>query len=140
MMLAGAEGLNDARRALAASALDAAQQTHLLEWYGAASLDVLALIRADPPLGRPVHPAAPPLRAEVVYACRAEMAVSLSDCMFLRARVGEIDVAAAAEAAEDAAGLMARELAWDAPEVRRQRDALEAELRRERGWMAAAPR
>ncbi|OFX29422.1 MAG: hypothetical protein A2Z07_05930 [Armatimonadetes bacterium RBG_16_67_12] len=60
--------------------------------------------------------------------------------MFLRARVGEIDVAAAAEAAEDAAGLMARELAWDAAEVRRQRDALEAELGQERGWMAAAPR
>jgi glycerol-3-phosphate dehydrogenase len=140
MMLAGAEGLDDARRGLAASTLDAAQQAHLLEWYGTAALDILALIEADSSLGRPVHPAALPLRAEVVYACRAELAVSLSDCMFLRTRVGEIDVAAAAEAAEDAAGLMTRELGWDAAELRRQREAFEAELSRERGWMAASPR
>lgn len=134
MRLTGAEDLKGTRRALAASPLNAAQQTHLIEWYGAQALDILALIRDDPGLGRPLHPAALPLRAEVVYACRAEMAVSLTDCMFLRARIGEIDLDAAAEAADDAAALMARALRWNGAEVRRQRDACEAELSRQSAW------
>jgi glycerol-3-phosphate dehydrogenase len=140
LRLAGADGLDETRRALAATSLDPARQTHLLEWYGSRALDALALVREDPSLARPIHPAALPIRAEVVYACRAEMATSLSDCLFLRVRLAEIDAAAAAEAAEDVASLMARELGWEIGEVRRQREAFDADLSRECAWMAATLR
>jgi glycerol-3-phosphate dehydrogenase len=138
LMLAGSDRLEETREALAASALSAEQQTHLLEMYGSAALEILAQMRADPTLSSPLHPAVRTIGAEIVYACRAELAVSLADVMFLRTRIAEIDHAAAAEAAPAAARLMARELAWDGTEERRQRDTFEQELDRERGWAAAA--
>jgi glycerol-3-phosphate dehydrogenase len=138
LMLAGSNALDEVRRELAASGLTPAQQVRMFEYYGSASREILALIKADPGLGRPVHPAVAACAAEAVFACRTEMAVSLSDVMFLRTRIGEIDAAAAAEAAPTIALLMARALSWDAAESRRQRKAFEAELDRERAWTAAA--
>jgi glycerol-3-phosphate dehydrogenase len=145
MMLAGAEALDETQSALADLGLAPAQQTHLLEAYGSMARGIAALIREDRALAAPLHPAAPAIAAEVIYGCRAEMAVSLSDMMFLRTRIGHIDVAAATDAAPGVAALMARALGWDAAEVRRQREVFEAALDRERSWMtpgaatAAAP-
>ncbi|MDR7542917.1 MAG: glycerol-3-phosphate dehydrogenase/oxidase [Armatimonadota bacterium] len=138
MRLAGAEALHETQAALAVSRLGAEQQTHLFEAYGSRAREILALIRADPALASPLHPTAPAIGAEVVYACRAEMAVSLSDVMFLRTRLGRIDAAAAAEAAPAVAALMAQELRWEPAEVRRQREQFEAALERERAWMTPA--
>jgi len=145
MMLAGAEALDETQSALADLGLAPTQQTHLLEAYGSMARGIAALIREDRALAAPLHPAAPAIAAEVIYGCRAEMAVSLSDMMFLRTRIGHIDVAAATDAAPGVAALMARALGWDAAEVRRQREVFEAALDRERSWMtpgaatAAAP-
>jgi glycerol-3-phosphate dehydrogenase len=134
MMLAGADALEETQRALAASGLSPLVRARLYESYGSAARDILDLIRSEPDLSHPLHPAAATIAAEVVYACRAELAVSLSDVMFLRTRLGEIDDAAAAEAAPGVADLMARELGWDAAEAGRQRQVFEAELDRERMW------
>jgi glycerol-3-phosphate dehydrogenase len=138
MMLAGSEALHETQAALAISRLTAEQQTHLFEAYGSRAREMLALIRDDPALAVPLHPAAPAIGAEVVYGCLAEMAVSLSDMMFLRTRIGHIDVAAAAEAAPAVAALMARALGWDPAQTRRQREMFEAALDRERSWMTPA--
>jgi glycerol-3-phosphate dehydrogenase len=137
LMLAGSDAPDEVRRELKASGLPPAQQERLFEYYGSASREIVALIKADPGLGRPVHPAVAACAAEAIFACRAEMAVSLSDVIFLRTRIGEIDTAAAAAAAPTIALLMGRALSWDAAEARRQRDAFEAELHRERAWAAA---
>ncbi len=133
--LASAAGLDEARTALSASGLAADQQTHLLESYGAQSLDLLALMRADQALATRLVPGIAVTAAEVVYACRAEQAATLADCMFLRTRLAVLDTEAAEGAVATVASLMAAELGWDAAEIHRQRQTYEARRDRERTYL-----
>ncbi|MDQ7840624.1 MAG: glycerol-3-phosphate dehydrogenase/oxidase [bacterium] len=132
--LAGAAGLEEARTALSTSGLAADQQIHLLESYGAGSLDLLALIQSEPALADRLVPGIAVTAAEVVYSCRAEQTATLADCMFLRTRLAVLDAGAAYAAVETVVSLMAAELGWDAAEVSRQRDAYEEQRDRESGW------
>lgn len=132
--LAGSSNLTVAREALTNSPLSADQQTHLLAAYGSAALDVLALINAEPSLGRQLVEGLPVSAAEVVYACRAEQAVSLTDCLYLRTRLAVLDAAAADGAVDDVGVLMAAELGWDAAERRQQQRMYEERRDRERAW------
>lgn len=134
--LAGAIGLEEARAALSASGLAADQQTHLLESYGAVGLDLLALMRADQSLAHRLSPGLAVTAAEVVYACRAEQAATLADCMFLRTRLAVLSTDAADAAVETVASLMATELGWDKAEVQRQRETYEEQRERESSWKA----
>ncbi|MGQ0551287.1 MAG: FAD-dependent oxidoreductase [Armatimonadota bacterium] len=118
--LAGSTGLEETRAALDAAALPPDQRTHLLETYGSSAGEVLAWIRSDPALGEPLADGLPVLTAEVVFACRVEQAVTLTDCLYLRTRLAVLDVDAADRAAGQAALLMAVVLGWDAAERRRQ--------------------
>jgi glycerol-3-phosphate dehydrogenase len=138
LMLAGVDALAETHQALQASALAPEHQTHLVEAYGSAARDILALMAADPTLAEPLHPAALPVAAEVVYACRAEIAVSLADMMFLRTRIAAVDLEAADQAAERVTSLMARECRWDAAEVGQQRADYEATRAAEAGWRTPA--
>lgn len=140
LLLAGAARLDETRAGLAASPLAADQRDRLLEWYGDASLALLDLIRAEPGLAARLAPGLPASAVEVVFACRAEQAVTLSDGLFLRTRLAAMDAEAADRAVETVAGLMARELGWDAAEIRRQREAYEAVCDRERRWAIPAQR
>src|SRR3972149_6123952 len=85
--LAGAEGLAEARAALMEVPLAPDQRAHLLENYGSGALDLLALIREDPALSRRLVEGLPVAAAGVGYACRARLAGSLSDCLYLRTRL-----------------------------------------------------
>jgi glycerol-3-phosphate dehydrogenase len=58
--------------------------------------------------------------AEVVYACRYEMAMDLSDVLERRLRVSLEDWSHGVEAAPGVAALMCKELGWDEAETRRQ--------------------
>ena len=136
LSLAGADGLNEVRVEVSRSPLALDQKTRLFEWYGSAARDLLSLMQAEPALADRLAPGEAATAAEVVYACRAEEAVTLADCMFLRTRLAVIDGDAAGAAIETVAALMARELNWDAAETRRQRAAYEALQNRERSWMA----
>src|SRR3970040_1328275 len=118
--LAGAGRRAEARAALMASPLPQDHQAHLLEHYGSIALDVLALIREEPALGRRLADGLPVTAAEVVYACRAELAVSLTDCLHLRTRLAVLDAAGADAAAPVVAALTTSELGWDAAEQQRQ--------------------
>jgi glycerol-3-phosphate dehydrogenase len=138
LRLAGADGLDETRTALAGSALAADQQTRLIECYGSKARDLLALTGAEPSLADRLAPGLAMTAAEVVYACRAEQAVTLADCMFLRVRLAAVDLDAAAKARDRVAGLMARELGWNAAELRRQHEAYDAELDHERGWLGGS--
>lgn len=135
--LAGAAGLNEARAALAAAPLAADQQAYLMESYGSQVLDLLALMRAEPALRNRLADGLAPTAAEVVYACRAEQAVSLVDCLYLRTRLAVLDTAAADHAVDIVAALMARELRWSEAETHRQRRAYEERCARERSWTAS---
>lgn len=132
--LAGAAGLEDARAAFVESGLAPDQRTHLLESYGSAGMDVLALMWADPALAGRLVPGIAVTAAEVVYACRVEQASTLADCMFLRTRLAVLDGEAADGAVEAVASLMAAELGWDAAEAVRQRETYEEQRDRESAW------
>jgi glycerol-3-phosphate dehydrogenase len=83
---------------------------------------VKALIAFDPELGRPLVDGHRYLRAEVVYAVRHEMAVTVSDVLERRTRLHIVDRPAGLEAAPVVAALMAPDLGWDHTETERQLD------------------
>jgi glycerol-3-phosphate dehydrogenase len=137
MMLEGAQGTEAAGAAFAQSSLAADQRVHLLEYYGSAGREVLALAQTETALAHRLSQGLPVIAAEVVYACRAEQAVNLTDVMFLRTRVAALDARAADQAVPTAAALMARELGWDSAEMSRQRAAYDAQRDRESAWERA---
>lgn len=136
MPLAGSEQNEETRAALAQAALAPDQRAHLLETYGAAAQDLLALIRTESALGARLADGLPVTAVEVVYACRVELGASLVDCLYLRTRLAVLDAAAADDAASGVAALMARELGWGDAEVARQVRAYEERRDRERAWKA----
>ena len=93
---------------------------HLDGRYGALAGEVQRLVATDAHLGRPLVPGLPYLRAEAVYAVRAEMAITLDDVLTRRTRARLLDRAATVAAAPAAAALLAPELGWDAAETQRQ--------------------
>jgi glycerol-3-phosphate dehydrogenase len=81
---------------------------------------VLAVADEDRALARRIVPGLPCLMAEVIYACRFEMAMTLGDVLSRRTRLVLEDRQQGTEAAREVAALMARELGWDAAEQDRQ--------------------
>jgi glycerol-3-phosphate dehydrogenase len=122
--LAGADGfvaLWNSRYSLArSSGLHVAWIEHLLGRYGSMTGEVLALIAADPPLGRPLAGADDYLRAEVVYAASHEGARHLDDTLARRTRASIETWDRGVSAAEEAATLMAGPLRWKPRQVSRE--------------------
>jgi glycerol-3-phosphate dehydrogenase len=89
--------------------------------YGSDALQIQDLIRADPALAAPLHPALPHCGAEVVWAARVEMARSVEDVLARRTRALFLNARAAIEMAPETARLLARELdrdaAWQSQQV-----------------------
>jgi len=65
-------------------------------------------------------PDLPYLYAEVVYACRAEMAMTLEDVLARRTRIILEDGARGVGVAPEVAALMARELDWSGDQTNAQ--------------------
>ena len=130
--LADAEGLDAARQLLRRDGLSHDVQQHLLAAYGSATAGVLAIARNDTALRAPLADDLPVLAAEVVYACRDEMALTLADMMFLRTRLSILCEDAGAAAVARIADLMAGVLGWDGAETSRQRAAWETVVDGER--------
>jgi glycerol-3-phosphate dehydrogenase len=86
---------------------------HLLRRYGTEAPAVAALADADPDLALPLVPGLPYLRAEAIWAVRAEMATALEDVVARRTRAWILDRAATTQAAPAIAALLAPELGWD---------------------------
>lgn len=89
--------------------------------YGADAILIQDLIRAEPSLASPLHPALPYCHAEVVWAARSEMARTVEDVLARRTRALFLNARAAIEMAPETARLLARELgrdaAWEAEQV-----------------------
>ena len=95
---------------------------HLAAKYGTRAAKVLDLISGDPELGAPLAEDMPPLRAEVIFSARHEMAVTIEDVLARRIGLqmyGWREALAAAPATSD---LLAHELDWSGPERQRALD------------------
>jgi glycerol-3-phosphate dehydrogenase len=93
---------------------------HLVNSYGPDYQRLVELMREDEQLReRPVE-GLPQALAEIVYAARCEMALTLADVMARRTRLAMVAGKKAVECAAIAADLMARELGWSEEEIERQ--------------------
>ncbi len=88
-------------------------ETRLQRRYGSETPAVTAMIAHDPTLAEIAIPGQDYCRAEMLYAVRAEMAVTLEDVLERRTRAHLHDARAAAAAAPEIAHLIGRELGWD---------------------------
>jgi glycerol-3-phosphate dehydrogenase len=84
-----------------------------LSVYGSDAVAIQELIRQDPALGEPLHPALPYTPAEIVWATRMEMARTVEDVLARRTRALFLNASAALEMASKVATIMARELQQD---------------------------
>lgn len=85
---------------------------HLVGRYGTDAPAIEELIRSDARLGDRIAEGLPFLAAEVIYAARAEMALTLDDVLSRRTRAHLQDARAAAGAAHEVAAILASELGW----------------------------
>jgi glycerol-3-phosphate dehydrogenase len=122
--LVGAEGfcaLWNSRYQMARTAgLHVARIEHLLHRYGTLIGEVLGLIEADPSLGRPLPGADDYLRAEIVYGASHEGARHLYDTLARRTHITMETWDHGISVAQEAAGLMAGPLGWDARQIERE--------------------
>jgi glycerol-3-phosphate dehydrogenase len=91
-----------------------------LSSYGAEARTILTLIEQNPSLSTRIVPDLPYLMAEVVFACRYEMAINLDDVLTRRLHINFEDRARGVDVAPAVAQVMARELNWADAEVERQ--------------------
>src|SRR5699024_6451712 len=115
---------------------DEIRMDRLLFRYGALLSDVLALIDEDESLATPLEHAPRYLRAEVLYAVRAEGARHLADVLERRTRLDYETRDRGVAAADEVAALVGPELGWDeaarAREVETYRNFIAARLDGER--------
>ncbi len=126
--LAGAD-VGDLARFFAAArqsagGLDADGAERLARLYGTEHTAVRQLI-ASGPLGEPLSPDCPTLGAEVVYAMREEMALTLADAVLRRTEAG-VTGHPGRPALERAAAIMAFELGWPPAHIEAEIAACEA--------------
>jgi glycerol-3-phosphate dehydrogenase len=115
MALDGKEGYAQAQADLAQAAeqydWSDAVMTRLSEYGGEAQV-LLALMKHDASLTHPIVPDLPYVMAEVAYACRNEMALTLDDVLTRRLHLNFEDWSQGARCAPQVAQVMARELGW----------------------------
>jgi len=101
---------------------DFGQETasHLVHAYGSESLRVAAIAKENDGLRFRLIDKLPQIFAEVVYAARYEMAISLADVFVRRLRLGMLAGDESLESARAAARWMAREMRWGDAETERQ--------------------
>ncbi|MBI4477107.1 MAG: glycerol-3-phosphate dehydrogenase/oxidase [Acidobacteria bacterium] len=92
--------------------------------YGTGYEAVFDVMHEEPGSSTPLSDECDVTRAEILYACREEMAMKLSDAVLRRTEAGSAGHPGSA-ALEEAARLMARELGWDATRMQREIDDVE---------------
>ncbi|TVQ68006.1 MAG: glycerol-3-phosphate dehydrogenase/oxidase [Balneolaceae bacterium] len=89
--------------------------------YGSDRVAIRKIISAQPELGEPLHERLPYLKAEVVWAVREEMAMTVEDVLSRRTRALLLDAKASVEMAPEVAALMAgengRDKTWQEQQV-----------------------
>ena len=85
---------------------------HLAGKFGTDAPKVLALLGEDSGFAEPVLPGLAPIRVEVAYCARNEMAVTIEDVLFRRLGIQLYNWRSAIHAAPVVGSILARELAW----------------------------
>ena len=85
---------------------------HLGHSYGTEALTLLECVREDPTLAELLIADLPYIRAEVVYACRHEMAMTADDILARRTSIALEDKRRGMGALDSVLDLMAKELHW----------------------------
>lgn len=92
-----------------------------LHVYGSDRVGIDQLIEENPELGEQIHPDLPYIKAEIIWAIRNEMAITIDDVLSRRTRMLLLNAQAALESAELVAEYLAQELnkdlAWVKQEV-----------------------
>ncbi|HZC65747.1 MAG TPA: glycerol-3-phosphate dehydrogenase C-terminal domain-containing protein, partial [Candidatus Dormibacteraeota bacterium] len=114
-----------------------AEQTakHLSQKFGTNASKVLQLAKNQPDLAEPIVPGLAPLRAEIAYCIRNEMAVTIEDVLMRRTGLQLFSWRAAAAAAAPTAAILARELGWS---VELERSSAEEYTARIHRWIRLA--
>jgi glycerol-3-phosphate dehydrogenase len=112
---------------------------HLLLDYGADCRRLIELAREDERLRKPLVEGLPHILAEVVYAARYEMALTLADVMARRTRLAMLAGTEALNCSATVADSMARELGWSEEQTWRQIDQFATEFEREFAVSACVP-
>lgn len=138
--LLGSAGWPEAQSELASQGsvlgLDERVIDHLSSIYGTEIRAIFKLLEEDPTLAERLVADLPYIRAQVVHACRAEMAMTPYDVLARRTSIILEDRQRGLGAAEHVADLMARELHWS-PEQRARlveayRSAVQGQIEAER--------
>ncbi|MGO8950606.1 MAG: glycerol-3-phosphate dehydrogenase/oxidase [Ktedonobacterales bacterium] len=106
---------------------------HLSQAYGTAASDLLDLIAASTELKELLVPDLPYIAAEVVHACRAELALTIEDVLARRTHIAIQERSRGTIVAPRVAELMAHELGWPVDEQDRQLAAYQDFARKESG-------
>jgi glycerol-3-phosphate dehydrogenase len=93
---------------------------HLGFTYGSNYTKLVDLMHEDERLCEPLTDDLPHIKAEVVYAARAEMALTLADVLTRRTRLAILAGEETLVVAPVVADLMAKELSWNKEEISRQ--------------------
>lgn len=140
LTLYGASGWPSVRRDIetkgAALGLSPAILTHLGRSYGAEALRILQLLEEDPALAQPLISDLPYIHAEILHACRAEMAITPYDVLARRTSIILEDCQRGLGILTEVAALMAKELNWSPEQQQRMveeyRQAIEEQINAER--------
>jgi glycerol-3-phosphate dehydrogenase len=92
--------------------ISASTAHHLAHKYGTRAPAVLELVKSDPSLALPLVQGEAPIRAQVVYAARNEMALTVEDVLARRTGLQLYGWRLAIQAAPDVAALLRHELDW----------------------------
>jgi glycerol-3-phosphate dehydrogenase len=103
---------------------------HLACKYGTLSPEILQLVKEDPGLAKPLVEGQAPIRAQVTYAVRNEMARTIEDVFARRIGLQLFSWRLAAQAAPVAASLLAHELGWSAAQTETAIDGYEKKINR----------
>ncbi len=132
--LAGSDGFaaESWRHLVAGFGISEMSARHLSEKFGSRAPQVLALARENPDLAAPLAHGLAPLKVEVVFCARHEMALSIEDVLARRIGLESYGWREAVAAAPAVAELLAVELCWTAEQKGR---ALEEYVARIEGQM-----
>jgi glycerol-3-phosphate dehydrogenase len=144
MPLQGSAGWPTIKRNIASkgAALGLSPQTikHLGESYGANAVQVLDIVVSDASLSGLLIDDLPYIRAEVLYACRQEMAMTPYDVLARRTSITLEDYQRGLGVVDEVAALMAKEHSWSAEQqqcmVDAYRSAIEEQIAAEKAPVA----
>ena len=126
-------------RATKPPAVDDALVAYLLNRYGTAAPELIALLAVDPQAARRIVAALPYRYAEVTRAAAVEMAVTLDDTLRRRAPIAFRDRDGGVAAADEVAAKMRAVHGWNDTETARVVDDYRRGVERERAQRQSAP-